>query len=59
MLIRTALLYNIRHKCKPTPDMFMPTLGGTPPAPWWGPDQDRDLLIGVCKHGYQQYVIIV
>ncbi|KAI9218176.1 hypothetical protein BC828DRAFT_389349, partial [Blastocladiella britannica] len=25
---------------------------GRPPADWWGPDEDRDMLIGVVKHGY-------
>lgn len=34
----------------------MPRVPGNYPAEWWGPDQDRDLMIGVCKHGYQQYV---
>ncbi|KAJ3360096.1 Chromodomain helicase DNA binding protein [Allomyces javanicus] len=23
-----------------------------PPAPWWGPNEDRDMLIGIVKHGY-------
>ena len=36
----------------------MPRVPGNYPAPWWGADQDRDLLIGVCKHGYQQYVFV-
>ena len=35
--------------------MHVPKLLGTPPAPWWGPANDLDLLIGICKHGYQQY----
>lgn len=48
-------MYNIRHRNNPTPDLFVPKILGAPPAAWWGPDQDRDLLIGICKHGYQQY----
>ncbi|KAJ3261825.1 choline dehydrogenase 7 [Boothiomyces macroporosus] len=55
LLIRIALMYNIRHRNNPTPDLFVPKILGAPPAAWWGPDQDRDLLIGICKHGYQQY----
>lgn len=27
---------------------------GNPPADWWGDSEDRDLLLGICKHGYQQ-----
>jgi hypothetical protein len=54
LLIRVALLFDIRHRNKPGPDMYMPKLSGTPPADWWGPGQDRDLLIGICIHGYQQ-----
>ena len=34
--------------------MFMPKVPGNYPTEWWGPDQDRDLLIGICRHGYQQ-----
>ena len=54
LLIRVALMFNIRFKYKPSPEMYIPKLMGAPPATWWGPDQDRDLLIGICKHGYQQ-----
>lgn len=55
LLIRVALMYNIRDRIKPHPEMHMPILAGGSPAGWWGPDQDRDLLIGICRHGYQQY----
>lgn len=55
LMIRVALLFSIRHRSKPGPDMHMPRLLGQPPASWWGPEQDRDLLIGICRHGYQQY----
>ncbi|ORZ34456.1 SNF2 family N-terminal domain-domain-containing protein, partial [Catenaria anguillulae PL171] len=26
-----------------------------PPAEWWGPEEDRDMLIGVVKHGYHVF----
>ncbi|KAJ3277093.1 choline dehydrogenase 7 [Terramyces sp. JEL0728] len=55
LLIRIALMYNIRHRNSPNPELFVPKILGAPPAAWWGPEQDRDLLIGICKHGYQQY----
>lgn len=55
ILIRISMLYQVRHKIKPEPGMTMPHVTGTPPAPWWGPDEDRDLLISVCRHGYQNY----
>ncbi|EGF78368.1 hypothetical protein BATDEDRAFT_35805 [Batrachochytrium dendrobatidis JAM81] len=54
MLIRVALMYNIRNKCDPRPDMHIPKFLGAPPAPWWGDSEDKDLMIGICKHGYQQ-----
>eukprot|EP00842_Homolaphlyctis_polyrhiza_P001258 jgi/Hompol1/2132/HPOL_002827-RA len=54
MLIRVALMFNIRNKCDPRPDMFIPKFLGAPPAPWWGDAEDKDLMIGVAKHGYQQ-----
>ena len=55
ILIRISMLFQIRHKVKPEPGMTIPPVSGTPPAPWWGTDEDRDLLISVCKHGYQNY----
>ncbi|KAJ3102292.1 choline dehydrogenase 7 [Phlyctochytrium planicorne] len=48
-------MYTIRDKINPTPDTAMPFIQGGTPAPWWGPDEDRDLLIGTLQHGYQQY----
>ncbi|KAJ3099729.1 Chromodomain helicase DNA binding protein [Phlyctochytrium bullatum] len=48
-------MYTIREKINPVPDIKMPFIQGAPPAPWWGPDEDRDLLIGTLRHGYQQY----
>ncbi|KAI8897954.1 SNF2 family N-terminal domain-containing protein [Globomyces pollinis-pini] len=55
LLIRIALMYNIRNRHHPTTDMFMPKILGAPPSPWWGAQQDRELIVGICKHGYQQY----
>ncbi|KAH9268936.1 hypothetical protein BASA83_009070 [Batrachochytrium salamandrivorans] len=54
MLIRVALMFNIRNKCDPRPDMHIPKFLGAPPAPWWGDREDKDLMIGICIHGYQQ-----
>jgi hypothetical protein len=47
-------MFNIRHRNKPSPSLHMPVIVGGSPAPWWGQDEDRDLLIGICRHGYQQ-----
>ncbi|KNC96991.1 uncharacterized protein SPPG_07808 [Spizellomyces punctatus DAOM BR117] len=55
MLSRIAMMFCIREKIKPTKDMKMPRVVGAPPAPWWGLVQDRDLIIGISKYGYQQY----
>ncbi|KAI8927638.1 P-loop containing nucleoside triphosphate hydrolase protein [Entophlyctis helioformis] len=54
ILIRVALLFNIRNKCDPKPDMFIPKFLGAPPAPWWGDLEDKHIMMGICKHGYQQ-----
>ena len=35
--------------------MEIPQLVSAPPAPWWGQEEDQDLMISVNKHGYQQY----
>ena len=47
-------MHVIRHKIAPTKDMEMPWVSGKPPVCWWGEDADRDILIGICKHGYQR-----
>ena len=54
ILIRVSMLYQVHHKIKPYPGMVIPMIGGAAPCPWWGPDEDRDMLISVVKHGYQQ-----
>ena len=52
-------LYIIREKIAPTHETKIPPIQGTPPAPWWGENEDRDILIGTVRHGYQQYNKIV
>jgi hypothetical protein len=51
-------MYMIRDRIRPTPESQMPLVLGLPPTPWWGEDEDRDLLIGTLKYGYQQYAEI-
>ncbi|KAI8909625.1 SNF2 family N-terminal domain-containing protein [Gorgonomyces haynaldii] len=55
LLIRVALMYNIRHRFNPNPNMHMPKLLGSAPAPWWGSQEDKELMIGLCRYGYLQY----
>lgn len=55
LLIRAALMYNIRHRFFPNPQMHMPKMLGSTPAPWWGTTEDKDLMIGLCRYGYLQY----
>lgn len=35
--------------------MHIPKMLGSAPAPWWTINEDRDLLIGLCRYGYLQY----
>ncbi|ORY40365.1 hypothetical protein BCR33DRAFT_740236 [Rhizoclosmatium globosum] len=51
-------LYNIREKINPNPQSKMPMILGAPLTPWWGEDEDRDLLIGTLTHGYGKYAQI-
>ncbi|KAI9278311.1 SNF2 family N-terminal domain-containing protein [Phascolomyces articulosus] len=60
-LLRIQMLYLIRDKIVPNKwedakVLSIPKVTGSSPAPWWGDDEDRDLLLGICKHGYQQYL---
>jgi superfamily II DNA or RNA helicase len=55
LLIRVALMFSIRHRNRPSKELHMPKVLSAPPAPWWESIHDRDLLIGICRHGYQQY----
>ncbi|CAO0794785.1 unnamed protein product [Mucor circinelloides] len=60
-LLRIQMLHLIRDKIVPTnweeaKALEMPKVTGLPPARWWGENEDRCLLLGICKHGYQQYL---
>jgi hypothetical protein len=48
-------MYNIRHRFNPSNNMHMPKMTGSAPADWWGVQEDRDLMIGICRYGYLQY----
>lgn len=55
------MLHLIRDKIVPedweeAKELEIPKVTGSPPAPWWGENEDRCLLLGICKHGYQQYL---
>ncbi|KAI8079886.1 SNF2 family N-terminal domain-containing protein [Halteromyces radiatus] len=63
MLLRIQMLHTIRDKIVPSvweeaKNMSIPHVVGARPAKWWGKDEDRSLLLGICKHGYQQYMDI-
>ena len=47
-------MFVLREKVKPSQDMKMPNIPGNPLNEWWGEEEDRDLMIGVVKHGYGQ-----
>ncbi|ORX92777.1 hypothetical protein K493DRAFT_263097 [Basidiobolus meristosporus CBS 931.73] len=60
LLLRIQMLYTIREKIVPKDPqqakaMRMPRITGAVPVDWWGIEEDRDLLLGICNHGYQQY----
>ncbi|KAG0167130.1 Chromodomain helicase DNA binding protein [Apophysomyces sp. BC1034] len=60
-MLRIQMLFMIRDKIIPkdweeAKVLPIPKVTGNPPADWWGDDEDRDLLLGICKHGYQQYI---
>ncbi|KAI9318061.1 P-loop containing nucleoside triphosphate hydrolase protein [Dichotomocladium elegans] len=60
-LLRIQMLYLIRNKIVPkkwedAKKLIIPNVTGSLPCPWWGPNEDRSLLLGICKHGYQQYL---
>jgi hypothetical protein len=62
-LLRIQLLDLIRDKIVPkkweqAKQLVIPNVTGSPPVPWWTEDEDRSLLLGICKHGYQQYLAI-
>ncbi|KAJ1925479.1 hypothetical protein IWQ60_004528 [Tieghemiomyces parasiticus] len=60
LLLRLQLMYTIRSRIVPEDwnearRMIIPKVTGSQPAPWWGTGEDRDLLLGIYKYGYQQY----
>ncbi|RKP40233.1 SNF2 family N-terminal domain-containing protein, partial [Dimargaris cristalligena] len=60
LLLRIQLMYIIRDKIVPADwmeakRMIIPKITGSQPADWWGTGEDRDLLLGIYKYGYQQY----
>lgn len=63
VLLRIQMLNIIRDKIVPSDweeakKLEIPRVTGSPPASWWKADEDRDLLLGILKHGYQQYLAI-
>ncbi|KAJ3339493.1 choline dehydrogenase 6 [Gonapodya sp. JEL0774] len=55
LLLRVQMIYFLRQKIAPYKGMPMPELKAAPPVPWWTSDDDRDMLIGIVKHGYQKW----
>ncbi|ORX61446.1 hypothetical protein DM01DRAFT_1395195 [Hesseltinella vesiculosa] len=61
LLLRIQMLYLVRDRIVPTDweeakKLPIPKVSGALPVDWWGDDEDRDLLLGIVKHGYQQYL---
>lgn len=60
IILRIQMLHVIRDKIVPqewdeAKKLEIPKVTGNPPAAWWGHNEDRDLLLGICRYGYQQY----
>ncbi|KAJ1656324.1 hypothetical protein IWQ61_004080 [Dispira simplex] len=60
LLLRIQLMHTIRDKLVPedweeAKRMEIPKITGSQPADWWGVEEDRDLVLGIYKYGYQQY----
>jgi len=59
LLSRLQLMHIIHNRImKRDPSQKFPTMQSAPPAEWWGEPEDRDLVKGVHKYGYQQYEAI-
>ncbi len=54
LLARLQMLYILKEKIKPDQNTQIPKVLGNNINKWWAPEDDRDLLIGVVKHGYGQ-----
>lgn len=60
-LLRIQMLHMVRDRIVPkdwqvAKVLPIPKVTGSLPCDWWGESEDRDLLLGICKHGYQQYL---
>ncbi|KAJ1973907.1 hypothetical protein H4R35_003873, partial [Dimargaris xerosporica] len=60
LLLRMQLMHIIRDKLVPADweeakCMPVPKVVGSQPGDWWGMAEDRDLILGIYKYGYQQY----
>jgi hypothetical protein len=60
-LLRIQMLHMVRDRIVPkdweeAKKLPIPKVTGSLPCDWWGESEDRDLLLGICKHGYQQYL---
>lgn len=60
-LLRIQMLHMVRDRIVPkdweaAKTLPIPKVTGSLPCDWWGESEDRDLLLGICKHGYQQYL---
>ncbi|ORY07424.1 hypothetical protein LY90DRAFT_207702 [Neocallimastix californiae] len=59
LLSRLQLMHVIHNRImKRDPNEKFPTMLSAPPTDWWGEQEDRDLIKGVHKYGYQQYEAI-
>ncbi|KAL1917321.1 uncharacterized protein VTP21DRAFT_4977 [Calcarisporiella thermophila] len=61
--LRLQMLYTIREKIVPknweeAKGLPIPRVSGIIPTDWWGEQEDRDLLLGIVKHGYSKYEAI-
>eukprot|EP00833_Pecoramyces_ruminatium_P005243 jgi/Orpsp1_1/1179275/evm.model.c7180000068705.1 len=59
LLSRLQLMHIIHNRImKRDPSEKFPTMLSAPPTDWWGEPEDKDLIKGVHKYGYQQYEAI-
>ncbi|CAO3585468.1 unnamed protein product [Absidia cylindrospora] len=63
LLLRIQIIHAIRNLILPgdwnyAKDITFPQVDVARPAIWWGANEDRDMMLGIRKHGYQQYLDI-
>ncbi|ORZ10799.1 SNF2 family N-terminal domain-domain-containing protein [Absidia repens] len=63
LLLRIQILHAIRNLILPgdwncAKNITFPQVDIARPAAWWGANEDRDMILGIRKHGYQQYLDI-